>query len=63
MKPTHEKHWKTLRRKTVESAMLRAVDAVADLIEVIHARDAKGCDVQKLQNIMYKIAEHCNREE
>ena len=56
-------HWKTLNRKTPEKAMIRAVDAVADLIEIVHAKGLENkYNILLLEDIMDKIRKACPSE-
>ena len=54
-------HWHTLRRKTTRMAMERAVDALADLIEVIHNRGEQDryntAEIENLINKLRRIVE------
>lgn len=54
-------HWHTLNRKTTPMALDRAVDALADLIEVVHNRGEQNkintADIENLINKLRRIVD------
>ena len=48
--------WKTLNRKTTKKALVRACDAIEDLIQVIELREEDDkIDTSKIENLIHKL--------
>ena len=48
--------WKTMNRKTTKKALVRACDAISDLIQVIELREEDDkIDTSKIENLIHKL--------
>lgn len=57
-------HWKTLNRKTTDMALERAIDALADLIEVVHKRNEhNNINTSDIYNMIDKLREIVDQKE
>ena len=49
-------HWQTLNRKTTQMALDRAIDAIADLIEIVRKRgEDDKINTAELTNLINKL--------
>lgn len=56
--------WKTMNRKTTKKALLRACDAISDLIQVIELRgEDEKIDTTKIENLIHKLQDIVGIEE
>lgn len=62
MKQTRH-NWTTLNRKTTSMALERAVDALADLIEVVHHRNEQdNINTSEVENLIHKLRRIVEKE-